>query len=483
MTTSPRPSPTLRRLSFWIPLIVCFGVNTAIIGCTAANNPGYLTGHELINSPDAKDYLRLGWNMLLHGAFSRSESPPYVPDMLRTPVFPLFVAGLDYCGRPAAIYVVQALLQVASCAVMYLMVDRMFGARAAFLSSLFVATDLMWSISNFEPLSEPLFAFLLLCSLHQLSRGLVLDPVDAARWPAFCRAGLLLGLAIMVRSIALYLIPLFAAAPLFCGSDWKGGRSRMAAATLVTVAAVIQPVAWAGRNYLVLSQPRFAYQQYVNLVYYVGAGAYQVEHGIDIETAQRAISEEFNLPPLRVTLNTYQTGYPLEKVIDQFQRVWPKVMFKYPQSLVIASCLGIVKSICTHNVNQLAEVTGRSWIAPKAGDLIRLQSRAFVRLFSNGPILAAAMFWELAHTSLAIGAALLGLTLMLKTPGSRPFALFLLVTLAYLYATIALFGFEAYYRYRFPTLPFLYLLAGVGSDRLASFFPASRGLEVAAARG
>ena len=106
MTTSS-PHARLRRILFWVPIVLCFGINSGIFCGVAIHHHKYLFDYELNKNPDAVQYVRQGRNTLLHGQFSRSLAPPYVPDMIRTPVYPVFAGALDLIGKPLAIYVVQ----------------------------------------------------------------------------------------------------------------------------------------------------------------------------------------------------------------------------------------------------------------------------------------------------------------------------------------------------------------------------------------
>jgi hypothetical protein len=83
--TTPNSQCHLRRISFWTPILVCLGINSAIFADIAFNNRHYLLNYRLNANPDALSYVLLGRNTLLQGHYSRSESPPYEPDMLRTP--------------------------------------------------------------------------------------------------------------------------------------------------------------------------------------------------------------------------------------------------------------------------------------------------------------------------------------------------------------------------------------------------------------
>src|SRR5579883_1812165 len=171
MTMNP-PRPELRRVAMWTPILLCLGINIAILLSIALCNKDYMFNYKLNQNPDARHYVLLGRNALLHGHFSRCDAPPYKPDMLRTPVYPIFAGALEICGNAAAIYIFQAFLQAASCALVYILATRHFGSLTGFFASILIATDVMWATSNFEAMSEPLFVFLLLLSLEQFSRAL-----------------------------------------------------------------------------------------------------------------------------------------------------------------------------------------------------------------------------------------------------------------------------------------------------------------------
>jgi hypothetical protein len=451
---------------FWAPVLICLAINSAILAGIAINNQVYLRDYRVNTNPDAVHYVLLGRNTLLHGQFSRSEGPPFVPDLLRTPLYPLMSGALDLAGNSLAIYLGNVLLQIASCAVVYNVVERHFGAVSAFFASLFVATDLMWAISNFEAMSEPLYVFLMLCSVERLSRGFFSTPPIRTRASTICEAGILLGLAILCRPVALYAALVYAATAILAGPRSRRAATRLFETGILMIATLIMPAGWIARNYSLFSIPRLTHVDLGNLVYFVGSGAYQVERGLGLDDARQAIADEYDLPPYTVVQNYHLSNYPLKSIVADLKAAWPRVVFKYPRSLCISSGLSIVKSFGSHNVAILAEMAGGSWIAPKAGDFIRFRATAFERLAKNGPVLTAAFVWELAHTLLSIALALFGIALSLRSREHRAIGTLFLALLCYFGLTIPLFGFQAYFRCRFPVLPFLYLFAGVGAAQL-----------------
>ena len=339
----------------------------------------------------------------------------------------------------------------------------------AFFASLFLATDLMWAISNFEAMSEPLFVFLVLFSVERLSLALFPETSVKARSRAILEAGLLLGLATLTRPVALYLVIVEAAIVGFSGLRRPRLANRLSEAAILMIATLVLPAGWILRNYSVFEIPRLTYIDLNNLVYFVGAGAYQVECGLEREAAQQAISDEFRIPPYRVVQNSQTTDYPLTRIVAELREVWPRVVFKYPRSLILSSAGAILKATGSHNVAQLADLTCRTWTPPKTGDLIRFRAEAFERLGKNGGLLALVFSWQLVHTILLFSTFLLGVALIVRNPRYWPVGILCFTILCYFYLTIALFGFDAYCRCRMPVLPFLDLIAGLGVGGLAAF--------------
>ena len=74
--------------------------------------------------------------------------------------------------------------------------------------------------------------------------------------------------------------------------------------------------------------------------------------------------------------------------------------------------------------------------------------------------------WQLAHVALAIVAGMLGVWAAWNYRSTRFASFVLLVVFGYLYATIAMFGLDAYCRCRIPAMPVLYVFSGLGVQRM-----------------
>ena len=184
--------------------------------------------------PDSEDYLTLAKNLAAGRPYSRDVRPPYRPEILRTPLYPSFLAGLDRLrlALPASgtvagvVFSCLAIVLVRSAAGKWGLSPRNGG-----IAALFVAMDLgAAAYANFL-LSEALFVMLLLLAFSLVGPGSPeMNDGSAAR------AGVLLGLATLCRPIALGL-------PLALSI---GRRFRFSAVLFASSAAVVVP--WMIRN-------------------------------------------------------------------------------------------------------------------------------------------------------------------------------------------------------------------------------------------
>jgi len=239
-------------------------------------------------------------------------------------------------------------------------------------------------------------------------------------------------------------------------------------ATVLLVISLLPVAGWIARNHAVFSVARLSNSDAVMTVYFAGAGAYQVEHGLTLEEAQQRISREFDLPPPEHTNNHWIATRSVAEMDADLRAASGQILRKYPKSLLVSSCWAVVKATFSHNVGLFAAMLGREWIPPSMSGLARLDAAALDRLGQNGPALAAVFGWQVAHNALTWALFAVGVVVALRRRQTRPIALTLLVLLAYFQLTVALVGLDAYCRSRTPHMPFAMALAGValGAARL-----------------
>lgn len=445
----------------WPSVVVCLILNLAVFAGIASERPEYLSDYRLNTNSDARDYVKLGRNFLIDGHYSRNTTAPYTSDVLRTPIYPLFAGSLDLIGQAGAIYLAQVVLQALSCVLLYSLVRQYFGTRAGLVASLLLSSDLMLVFSNFEAMSEPLFVFLLIAALKVLVPSVIpTDPsiVDGRRWAL---GGLLLALATLTRPTGLYLLLIFSAIVLARGFAMGSARTAIRSIAILSLTYLVLVGSWIGRNYAIFGIPRLTNNDAVVMVYFAGAGAYQVEHGLSLEEAQQRIANEYGLSPPEHTNNHWDADRPVAQMDAELRAATRPILTKYPRSLVVSSMTAVGKASVSHNVSVLSNLLGWTWSQPGTSALVRMDAEAFDRLARNQPVLIVALVWQLGHTVAATGLFVAGAFIAFGRRALRPIASVLLVILAYFLLTVAVEGPEAYWRFRSPQLVIVFALAGV----------------------
>jgi hypothetical protein len=448
--------------AIWIPVAIATALNGLLFCAIAWRNSPLLHDATTWTNPDARHYFILGLNIFERGRYSRQEHEPFQTDALRTPLFPVLVGLAWKVGGVPAVHLVSVVSHIAACALLYKLVEQLFGGGAAVAASCLLATDLMLVSSNFTGMAESAFLPPLIAASIFFCRALRADPTAQIDWRRIAAGGLLLGVATLIRPTSLYAGPIVAAA-FFCRYVFAGWRSRGAAvAAVALVASLALPGMWMGRNWAVFGMPKITTVDSANFVYFVGAGAYQVHEGITLEEAHRRIQQQFDLPSYGQTQNPWIGDLTPLEIDRKLRAATPHVLKMYPASLVISSCQGVGKALISHSAVLNAEQLAMAWHAPTIAGLARFDVEAFSRLADNSPVLVGSLLWQLAHSGVMFLAAAVGLWQAAK-PRRMSFAVGLLVAiLAYFTATIAMFGADAFYRCRIPAIPFLDAFAGLG---------------------
>lgn len=112
-------------------------------------------------SVDAQGYHALALNLLAGHGFTLNTAPPFVPDAIRTPLYPVFVATVYALTGPAAAHVAlaQSLLDALTALVIVASVRRLTsGSRWAWVAgALYALNPTAWRFAN-ELLTEILLA-------------------------------------------------------------------------------------------------------------------------------------------------------------------------------------------------------------------------------------------------------------------------------------------------------------------------------------
>lgn len=201
---------------------------------------------------DQTGYQRLGASLATTGAFTRySDAEAFVPEVIRTPGYPAFVAvvyklfGVD---NDLAVAAAQALVFVSICLMVFLIARRALGDRSALVAAGMTAL--------YSPL--PYFGSLIVTELWTacMATAAILVCLRAVQGGArrdYILAGALFTATTMVRP-AFVLMPFFfaIAVPLLVRSQRSRAGLKNWAALAVTAALALVP--WLAYNYVNLKQ-------------------------------------------------------------------------------------------------------------------------------------------------------------------------------------------------------------------------------------
>jgi 4-amino-4-deoxy-L-arabinose transferase-like glycosyltransferase len=119
---------------------------------------------------DTDGYDTLALNLINGHGFSWSDGPPYVPNLYRTPVYPVFLAAIYsvFAYPTNAVLVAQALLGTASCGLIYLIARNFWDHGVALLASVLTAVSPFIVYYTAVRLTETLHTFLMALGLYLL---------------------------------------------------------------------------------------------------------------------------------------------------------------------------------------------------------------------------------------------------------------------------------------------------------------------------
>jgi tetratricopeptide (TPR) repeat protein len=224
------PSPPAADLS-WSWALGIFGLAFAVRVAVAVQ----LGRTVLYRFPQLDSLEFLEWaGRIAHGRFGWPDAPTHGPG------YPYFLGLLlaVFDGSLAAVRIVQAALGALACVLTALLAARLFAdRRAGVVAGALLALYGPLVFVETALLAEGLFVLLLVAALWLLTR-----PIERPRVAVVAAggAGLLLGLAAVVRATALPLIPLLVLAVAM--ERWRVGRVARAAAVAAGALLVVLPV-------------------------------------------------------------------------------------------------------------------------------------------------------------------------------------------------------------------------------------------------
>jgi 4-amino-4-deoxy-L-arabinose transferase-like glycosyltransferase len=201
---------------------------------------------------DQGGYRQLGAAMARSGEFTRfPDSPVFIPEVLRTPGYPAFVAVIYrlFGERTLPVAVAQAFVFALICLIVYAIGRRVAGERAATIAAFMTALFPPLPYYGALVLTEVWTTFMMVCACVVCLRAMQQD-----RLRDFILAGVLFSATTIVRP-AFILLPfgLAIAMPILVPSE-RSRRRRLAQWAAFALAAALTMVPWFTYNYVYLGR-------------------------------------------------------------------------------------------------------------------------------------------------------------------------------------------------------------------------------------
>jgi hypothetical protein len=357
--------------------------------------------------PDSITYLGPA-KMLLSGHGFSIE--PGLPDLLRTPVYPLFLAAFG--ARVVTVIVFQHLLNVALAVAIYFFALRQ-GRFAAIAAALIFAIDPVSIHYANKVLTETLFTALLFIVF-----------VLAGRAPAM--TGLMTGVLVLTRPVAIAYFVVLAIV--------RGWRR---ATALFVVAALVLPLAWMVRNRIAGGAFTISTIGAANLLEYRAAGAMAIadegDFDQDLVTEQHDLEQEVN-DRIEAKEQTDDVS-PAVRAKHYRALAW-RVILQHPFAFTLLTLRGLLVNTFDSDWDAVMIVSRLD------SRIIQIALDAFVTLVSALAVLGVIALWRC----------------------DRPLALLIAGTVGYFLLISA--GGEAEARFRVPVVPQIAIAAACGLQLL-----------------
>jgi len=426
---------------------------------------------RIISDPDSIGYYRLAENLRHHGSFSRSERPPFLPDNVITPVYPFFLAVLLSLagGSLWIIPLAQGLINSLAAVFVLKMGERLFGQRAGLIAGICYGLDPSALVHTFSLLTESLFAFLFLVANFFLVKHIRQSSLKNLNLSA-----LLLALATLCRPVALYYFPVVAIILFVTGQQTLVDRIKTVTLYVFIFTFTISP--WLIRNKLTFSVANLTSIQGNNLLLINAAHLKAAQEQLDYATAESLLEAEADslllvrgLPAEKLKLEYHGRQYGYQINDPRQARVYEKLAIEKimasPLLYARVHLTGIIPSLFDASVRDVYHFRGEE------RPLLRLRA-----LFVTGEIKSALekfgsqieagylmlylghLGWLLTHYVFFI----IAIFRLVKAKAAARLWL-MLMPLLYLLLITAPAGSE---RFRFPAMPYLYILSAVAISRL-----------------
>lgn len=403
---------------------------------------------------DSFQYVQLN-NGLVHGCgFSRyiNGQCSGVPELLRTPGYPVFLAAIPTLRM---VLVVQSVMATLLYVAIAFLVARCWNLSAAIIAEVLLAIDVPSIVVANQFITETLFTVLLVVAvIPPLLLATRKRPPDRMlAQAALC--GLAAAAAILARPIGIVL-PIVVAIPFVLVRSETIGK-RVAAVAIAVAIPMLAVLGWSIRNYRAANYFGLSSVGAINLYYYRAAAVEAHLERISLVNAQAQLSRSVPVPYLQI-YNEHNQSRALENEMESRAE---RIFIQHPFETLEMTAQGTIYAAMAPMRSELA-----AWLTiGKRENGLTLITGAWVKKLiqqlMHSPIIAVLMVYQL----LVDGALWLGVLFALVNclHASRAYRIWViyLTLVGLLFIGLAAGG-EACPRFRVPVFPILAVVAGLG---------------------
>ncbi len=431
--------------------LVCLLVYGALF--VAMYNAGSAHGRsveQMIASPDSVGYITLARTMLSDHRFALTATS--APDVFRTPGYPAFLALLFSVSSSLLIVpFAQLLLTAYAASLTYFIGVRFFSRPVAIAAALLYLIDPIVFLHTWFALSETLFMALFLSGFY-----LMLLTTKRHWLIPLALSGILIGLAILVRPIGLYMTPFIALMGVV--RYWPDTKKCAIGLLTILLCAFVVLVPWMIRNEHVAGHFALSPNGTYTLWYYDVAGFKAAEMGKSIDDVHADMFAEIGTSDSDAQQSFAFTAQ--EKAVVRAAIL--SQPFAYARYHVLSTApffFGTSIGTLYLELHDLGILSGspQMYHTPTES-LVRGDYAGVIQsIFSNIPILLERLVWLFAWLSLFAASWIYRRSRLI---------VFVLGTIALVGILALIAGPVANPRYRIPIEPFLFLIA---MDVVATF--------------
>lgn len=394
---------------------------------------------------DSLEYHRLALNLLQHGTFSQSPQAPYEPEVLRTPAYPLMLAGFYgiFGIQPVIIVFLQIALSVATIFIGFKIAALLFHEQAGLLTALLLAADPVSIYHTQVLLTETAFtttvSLCLLLFLHALK--------NPSRWHWSAGASMSLALSTYLRPTSYYLGFIFPLIFFIMTCPTIGWRRATKSALIFLSLYALLIGGWQLHNYVQTGSIEFSQMKSRYLFVAKAAAIVATLDDLSIEDAQQRLAAEHfqSIPPdLRAASPT--------RLFESQGKYAMAIIVEHPALFLWTTFKGVIASL--FGPSNLSHLFGL--------DSVELRKSLLKGDFSR----FSYSHWTMAFGSWIYGVGFLiilylGILLLFLRGGFYSHGIALLI-FTVLYVLFLSSGPEAYSRFRLPIMPVLCVMAAAG---------------------